>query len=45
VLFDYGVTMLGGALVTDPDAALHYIGQASSLHGAPGMKRMTLMKH
>jgi uncharacterized protein (DUF4213/DUF364 family) len=45
VLFDYGVTMLGGALVTDPDVALRYIGQGSSLHGVPGVKRITLMKH
>ena len=44
VLFDYGVTMLGGALVTDPAAAIHYIGQGSSLHGVPGVKRITLMK-
>ncbi len=45
VLFDYGVTMLGGTLITDPDVALRYIGQGSSLHGVPGMKRMTLMKY
>lgn len=45
VLFDYGVTMLGGALVNDPTAAFHYIGQGSSLHGVPGVKRITLMKH
>lgn len=44
VLFDYGVTMLGGALVTDPEAAFHYIGQGSSLHGVPGIKRITVMK-
>ena len=44
VLFDYGVTMLGGALVTDPAAAFHYIGQGSSLHSVPGIKRITLMK-
>ncbi|MBP7689394.1 MAG: DUF364 domain-containing protein [Thermoflexales bacterium] len=43
VLFDYGVTMLGGVLVTKPDAAFHYIGQGSSLHGVPGIKRITLM--
>jgi hypothetical protein len=36
--------MLGGALVTDPDAALRYIGQGSSLHGVPGVKRLTLVK-
>ncbi len=44
VLFDYGVTLLGGSLVTDPDMALHYIGQGSPLHKAPGVKRITLMK-
>jgi uncharacterized protein (DUF4213/DUF364 family) len=44
VLFDYGVNMLGGALVTDPAAAFHYIGQGSSLHGVPGVKRNTLVK-
>lgn len=44
VLFDYGVTMLGGSLVTDPAAVLRYIGQGSSLHSVPGVKRMTLMK-
>jgi uncharacterized protein (DUF4213/DUF364 family) len=44
VLFDYGVNILGGALVTDPVAAFHYIGQGSSLHGVPGVKRLTLMK-
>ena len=44
VLFDYGVTMLGGALVTDPATALYYIGQGSSLHHVPGIRRFTLMK-
>jgi uncharacterized protein (DUF4213/DUF364 family) len=44
VLFDYGITLLGGSLVTDPDTALHYIGQGSPLHKAPGVKRITLMK-
>jgi uncharacterized protein (DUF4213/DUF364 family) len=44
VLFDYGVTMLGGAVVTQPDMALHYIGQGSSLHRVPGVKRITLVK-
>jgi len=44
VLFDYGVNMLGGALVTNPEAAFHYIGQGSSLHGVPGVRRITLMK-
>ncbi len=44
VLFDYGVNMLGGAIVTDAAAALRYIGQGSSLHGVPGVKRITLVK-
>jgi uncharacterized protein (DUF4213/DUF364 family) len=44
VLFDYGVNLLGGALVTDPVTALRYVGQASSLHRMPGVKRITLMK-
>jgi uncharacterized protein (DUF4213/DUF364 family) len=44
VLFDYGITMLGGVLVTDPIAALHYIGQGSSLHNVPSTKRITLLK-
>jgi hypothetical protein len=44
VLFDFGVTMLGGALVTNSAAAFHYIGQGSSLPGVPGVKRITLMK-
>jgi uncharacterized protein (DUF4213/DUF364 family) len=44
VLFDYGVHILGGALVTDPATALHYIGQGSSLHRVPGIRRFTLVK-
>ena len=44
VLFDYGVNLLGGTVVTDPAMLLHYIGQGSSLHGVPGVKRITLMK-
>lgn len=44
VLFDYGVTMLAGAWVTDPAVALRYVGQGSSLHRVPGIRRFTLMK-
>jgi uncharacterized protein len=44
VLFDYGVHILGGALVTDPATALRYIGQGSSLHRVPGIRRFTLVK-
>jgi hypothetical protein len=44
VLFDYGVHLLGGVLVTDPVATFHYIGQGSSLHSVPGIRRITMMK-
>ena len=43
VLFDYGVTLLAGSVVSDPETALHYIKQGSPLHKAPGVKRITLM--
>jgi hypothetical protein len=45
VLFDYGVSILGGAVVTDPVTVLHYVGQGSSLHKVPSLLRFTLMKH
>lgn len=44
VLFDYGVHMLGGALVDDPAAALDYVGQGASLHRVPGLRRFTLAR-
>lgn len=44
VLFDYGVDILGGALVKDPATALRYVGQASSMHKVPGLVRFTLVK-
>jgi len=44
VLFDYGVHMLGGALVTDPELLLRYVTQGSSLRHVPGLRRFTLMK-
>jgi uncharacterized protein (DUF4213/DUF364 family) len=44
VLFDYGVTLLGGALVDDPESVLRYVGQGSSLHRVPGLRRFTMMK-
>jgi uncharacterized protein (DUF4213/DUF364 family) len=45
VLFDYGVTILGGVVVRDPETAFHYVGQGSSLHGVPGIQRFTMAKH
>ncbi|MCC7206563.1 MAG: DUF364 domain-containing protein [Anaerolineae bacterium] len=44
VLFDHGVHMLGGALVDDPAAVLHFVGQGASLHRVPGLRRFTLLK-
>ena len=44
VLFDYGVTMLGGALVTDPATVVRTIAQGSPLHRTPGIRRFTMMK-
>ncbi len=44
VLFDYGVTILGGVLVRDPETAFRYVGQGSSLHGVPGIQRLTMAK-
>ena len=44
VLFEHGVNVLGGVQVKDPAAAFRFIGQASSLHGVPGIVRTTLVK-
>ena len=44
VLYDYGVTMLGGALVTDPATVARYVAQGSPLHRTPGIRRFTMMK-
>ena len=44
VLFNYGVHVLGGALVKDPATALHYVGQGSTLHKVPGLVRFTRVK-
>jgi uncharacterized protein (DUF4213/DUF364 family) len=43
LLYDYGVNVLAGTLVTDPDRLLRYIGQGASLRGAPGVRRFTLI--
>jgi len=45
VLFDYGVNILGGAVATDPAAALRYVTQGSSLHRVPGLRRFTMVRH
>jgi len=45
VLFDHGVDVLGGVQVRDPTAAFRYVSQASSLHGVPGLVRVTLARN
>jgi len=44
VLFDYGVHVLAGAVVTDPDHLLHMISQSSPLHRPIGLQRLTLAR-
>lgn len=44
VLFDYGVHILGGALIDDPRAALRFVTQGSSLHRVPGLRRFTIAR-
>jgi uncharacterized protein (DUF4213/DUF364 family) len=44
VLFDYGVDVLGGAIVEDAADVLRRVEQGSSLHGAPGIRRFTMSK-
>ncbi len=44
VLFDYEVDILAGALVDDASTFLHYVGQGSSLHRVPGLRRFTMVK-
>lgn len=42
-LFDYGVDVLAGARVADPDFVWHAVAQGSALHGkTTGLKRFTL---
>ena len=44
VLFDYGVDVLSGARVNEPEAILHAIGQGSPLHRPRGLQRLTLAR-
>ncbi len=44
VLFDYGVDVLAGARVGDPQAILRSISQSSPLHRPKGLQRLTLKK-
>ena len=44
LLFDYGVDVLAGARVTEPDVILHSVGQGSPLHRPRGLQRVTLAR-
>ncbi len=44
VLFDYGVSILGGSVVDDPLTVLHYIEQGTALHKIPGLRRVTIAR-
>lgn len=44
LLFDYGVDVLAGARVTEPDVILHSVGQGSPLHRPKGLQRVTLAR-
>ncbi len=44
LLFDYGVDVLAGAVVTDPDHVLRLVSQSSPLHRPTGLQRLTLAR-
>ncbi len=44
VLFDYGVDVLAGALVAQPERLLPYLRQGTTLHKVEGLRRFTLTK-
>ncbi len=45
VLFDYGVSVLAGSVIDDPDFVWHGVAQGSALHDKrTGLKRVTLVR-
>lgn len=43
-LFDFGIHVLAGSKVTDAATLSHYISQGTTLHGAEGLKRISITK-
>jgi uncharacterized protein (DUF4213/DUF364 family) len=44
VLFDYGINVLAGSLVAQPDLLMPYLRQGTTLHKVEGLRRFTLAK-
>ncbi|MBL8096917.1 MAG: DUF364 domain-containing protein [Anaerolineales bacterium] len=45
VLFDYGVSVLAGSVIDDPEFVWHAVGQGSALHDKrTGLQRVTLVR-
>jgi uncharacterized protein (DUF4213/DUF364 family) len=44
VLFDYGIDVLAGAQVSDPDHIIRLISQSSPLHRPAGLQRITMVR-
>jgi uncharacterized protein len=44
ILFDYGVDVLAGARVSEPEHIFHLISQSSPLHRPTGLQRLTLVR-
>ena len=44
VLFDYGIDVLTGARISNPERILHLISQSSPLHRPKGSQRLTLAR-
>lgn len=43
-LFDFGIHVLAGSKVTDPTTLSHFITQGTTLHGAEGLKRISITR-